>query len=97
LRRIPYKIEVGNPSMAEFHRLFQAACRSFGCEYRPEVVDYLVTTHYHAHGRPVRRCHPRDLLTQVRNFCVYHSRPVELRPEYFDNVVRSYFTKLGSK
>lgn len=97
LRRIPYKIEVGNPSLAEFHRLFQASCRSFGCDYRPEVVDYLVTTQYHAMGRPLRRCHPRDLLTQVRNYCVYHSKPIELRPEYFDNVVRSYFTKVGCK
>jgi hypothetical protein len=40
----------------------------------------------------MRRCHARDLLGQVRNFCAYHDIPLEMKPEYFDIVVRSYFT-----
>ena len=91
LRRIPYKIEVGNPSLEEFHYLFKLYCKSFNCEYRKDVVNHLVETHYRPKQRAMRRCHPRDLLTQIRNHCRYHGLEMELRPDYFDDVVESYF------
>jgi predicted ATPase with chaperone activity len=97
LRRIPYKIEIADADEEEFHRLFQLYARSFGCEYRREVVEYLLTKHYRPVGRPMRRCHPRDLLGQVLNYCTYNDLPMEMRPEYFDRVVRSYFTTVIGK
>ena len=96
LRRIPYKIEISDPSPKEFHILFQIYCDRFDCEYRPEVVDYLLKTHFLGVNRRLRRCHPRDLLSQIRNFCTYNDLPMEIRPEYFDRVVRSYFTDVLS-
>lgn len=92
LRRIPYKINIEDPSEEEFHRLFAFCSPSLGFEYRPEVIDYLLATHYKAVGRARRRCHPRDLLGQIRNYCVYNSLPLEMLPEHFDRVVKSYFT-----
>ena len=92
LRRIPYKIEISDPTPKEFHVLFQIYCEKFDCEYNPEVVDYLLNIHFIRPGRRLRRCHPRDLLSQIRNFCTYNELPMEIRPEYFDRVVRSYFT-----
>jgi predicted ATPase with chaperone activity len=92
LRRIPYKIEITDPDREEFHRLFQLYAGSFGCSYDQEVVDYLLETHYQPQQRALRRCHPRDLLSQVRNYCRYHDYPMEMRGEYFDVVVGSYFT-----
>lgn len=92
LRRIPYKIEIEDPSPDEFHALFRLYCDRFECEYRPDVVNYLLKTHYLASRRRMRRCHPRDLLSQIRSFCSYNELPMEMRPEYFDRVVRSYFT-----
>jgi predicted ATPase with chaperone activity len=97
LRRIPYKIEIGDPNEAEFQRLFQLYCKSFGCDYQPDVVDYLLETHYRGANRPMRRCHPRDLLSQVRNYCAYNDLPMEMRGEYFDRVASSYFTVVVTK
>jgi predicted ATPase with chaperone activity len=91
LRRIPYKVHATDPSDEEFHYLFRMYCEKFGCEYRKDVVNYLLDTHYRACGRAKRRCHPRDLLAQVRNYCRYNEVPLELLPEYFDIVVDSYF------
>lgn len=96
LRRIPYKIEIGNPSQEEFHSLFQLYAKKLGCEYLPEVVEYLLKTHYQG-KRPLRRCHPRDLLGQVRNYCAYNDLQLEMRSEYFDRVVDSYFTVVINK
>ena len=91
LRRIPYKIHATDPTDEEFHHLFRMYCDKLGCEYRKDVINYLLDSHYRPCGRAKRRCHPRDLLTQVRNYCRYNGLPLELLPEYFDVVVRSYF------
>jgi predicted ATPase with chaperone activity len=97
MRRIPYKIEVKNPSVAEFTKLFEAACQTYACRFHPEAVHYLLATHYTPHNRSLRRCHARDLLAQISNYCAYHGRPVELRPDYLDRVVNSYFTAPAAK
>ncbi len=94
LRRIPYKIEVGDPSDEEFFKLFEMAAEQFDCEYRAEVITDVVQRHYLATGRPMRRCHPRDLLRQIRNYCSYYDRPTEMSTELFDRVVASYFTNI---
>ena len=91
LRRIPYKVHVSDPDAEEYHELFEIYAREFGCTYRPDVVDYLIEHHYKTASRPMRRCHPRDLLTQIRNFCAYNDLPVEMRDDYFDRIVKSYF------
>lgn len=92
LRRIPYKIEIRDPDAKEFHQLFQACCDQLKCDYRAEVVEYLLQQHYYPQGRRLRRCHPRDLLGQIRNYCVYNEFPLELKEAYCDRVVNSYFT-----
>lgn len=55
------------------------------------MIDYVIQTHYRKSGRPFRFCQPRDLLLQVRNFCVYRSCPFEMTPEYFDLAAENYF------
>jgi hypothetical protein len=92
LRRIPYKINVPDPDEQEFHNLFQLYAPMFGCDYRPAVVDYLLATHYRPHNRPLRRCHPRDLLMQIRNVCAYLDKPLAMNPGNFDLAVENYFT-----
>jgi hypothetical protein len=97
LRRIPYKIEIGDADEAEFRHLFKLYTKKFGCEYAAESVDYLIEKHYRAPGRPMRRCQPRDLLSQIQNYCAYNDLPMEMRVEYIDRVVKSYFTVVVGK
>jgi predicted ATPase with chaperone activity len=91
LRRIPYKIHAKDPTDEEFHHLFRMYCERFGCEYRKDVVNYLLDQHYRPFNRAKRRCHPRDLLSQINNYCRYNGLAVEMLPEYCDIVVHSYF------
>jgi hypothetical protein len=91
LRRIPYKIEVSDPSEAEFRDLFRLMCPKLGFEHEEQAIDYLIETHYKAIGRPFRCCQPRDLLQQVKNHCLYQKLPPVLSREYFDIAVDNYF------
>jgi hypothetical protein len=92
LRRIPYKIEVENPSEAAFRKLFEIMCPKIGIPYRPPVIDYLIEHHYKPINRPFRNCHPRDLLLQVKNYCLYQDCPLELKDEYMDFACENYFS-----
>jgi hypothetical protein len=51
----------------------------------------LIATHYKRVNRPFRFCQPRDLLLQLRNYCKYYDRPLEMTDEYFDRAVENYF------
>lgn len=92
LRRIPYKIEVIDPTEEEFRDLFRGMAPKLGFTYREEPIDYLIETHYKETGRPMRFCHPRDLLLQVRSSCAYHNRAPELTNEALDLAVDIYFS-----
>jgi hypothetical protein len=91
LRRIPYKIEVTDPTEDEFRRLFVMMGAKLGVTYRREAIDYLIDTHFKAVERPLRFCQPRDLLLQVANYCKYHNCSAEMTSEYFDRAVENYF------
>lgn len=95
LRRIPYKIHVPNPSAKHFVELFRIMCRNMDVEFREDIVEYLIRTHYEASGRSPRACHPRDLLMQIRNLCAYQETPMELTRESMDFAVRCYFSVLS--
>ena len=91
LRRIPYKIEVVDPSEDEFRELFKIMCPIIGFDYNQEAVDYLIEKHYRETGRPFRCCQPRDLLSQVRSHCLYQKIEMKLSPEFFDFACENYF------
>ena len=91
LRRIPYKVQVVDPTEEEFRQLFRLMAPTLDMEFRSDVVDYLIEKHYHAVDRPFRCCHPRDLLMQIRNYCHFTDQKPEMSRELIDFAVSNYF------
>jgi len=91
LRRIPYKIEVPNPTEVEFRQLMRTVSGKMGIAYCESAVNYLIEKHYTAANRSFRCCQPRDLLLQVRNHCQFLQLPLEMTAENFDFAVENYF------
>jgi predicted ATPase with chaperone activity len=94
LRRIPYKIELFDPSENDFRMLFKQLAPRMGFAYDSDVIDYLIQRHYRDSSRRMRYCHPRDLMLQVKNLCEFQDRPLELSPKAFDLAVSNYFAGL---
>ncbi len=94
LRRIRYKIEVGDPSEEEFREIFRRVAETMGFEYEPELLDYLIERHYKRVGRGFRAVHPRDLLMQARDYCNYMGWQHKLTRELIDLAVETYFVEL---
>ncbi len=91
LRRIPYKIEVIDPTEDEFRDLFLLMCEKLGMTCDPGAFEHLIEQHYRRAGRPLRFCQPRDLLMQVRNYCKYRNDPPRVTADYLDQAVANYF------
>ena len=94
LRRMPYKIEIADPTPKEFRELIRQWCAKLEIEYRDDAVDHLISKHYSEVGRPMRFCHPRDLLLQVKTFFDFHELPKTLSSKAFDVAVKNYFAGL---
>ena len=94
LRRIPFKIELGNPTQEEFHTLWQLVAKKQHLDCPAEMIDYLIQKHYLSCCRPLRRCHARDLLEQIQNYCEYNEFRPTVSQQHLDYAVRNYFTAL---
>ena len=91
MRRVPFKIEIGDPSHNEFVELFRRACLSTSIHWRPDVIEAFIEKQYRSTGRPLRRCHPRDLLAQVTALSAYYGERPELRMDYLQMACQNYF------
>jgi hypothetical protein len=92
LRRIPYKIEVSNPTEEEFRKLFAIMCEKMKVPANPGALDYLINTHYKPKNRPFRCCHPRDLLLQIQSITSFQQQPLAITEANFDLAADSYFS-----
>jgi hypothetical protein len=91
LRRIPYKIPITDPTTDEFTRIFDLNCRRRNLRFHQVMVAYLQRRHYGPMGRPLRACHPRDILDQVTALCRYRGIEPAITRELLDAACASYF------
>jgi predicted ATPase with chaperone activity len=91
MRRIPYKIPVNDPTMEQFVKIFELNCQRRNLPFHQVMVAYLQRRHYAPQGRPLRACHPRDLLDQVTALCRYRGIEPVITRELIDAACSSYF------
>jgi hypothetical protein len=96
LRRIPYKIEVTDPTVQLYTQIFEMNCRRRGLPFHKVMVAYLQRRHYRPYNRPMRACHPRDLLDQVTALCRYRGQEPAITRELLDAACRAYFVESDS-
>ncbi len=92
MRRIPYKIPVGDPTEGQFRELFDLLGANLGVEISPAAIDHLVERHYRRVDRPFRFCHPRDLLTHVINEAHYRGVRPCVTADSVDRAAETYFS-----
>ncbi len=91
LRRIPYKIPIEDPTLEDFTRIFEMNCRRRDLNFHAVMIKYLHRRHYLPIKRPLRACHPRDLIEQVIALCRYRGIPPAITRELLDKACESYF------
>src|SRR6185436_2698547 len=91
LRRIPYKIQIPDPTVEQFTRIFEMVCLRRDLKFHPVMVAYLHRRHYKPSSRPLRACQPRDLIEQVTALCHYRGEEPRITRELLDAACAAYF------
>ncbi len=94
LRRIRHKLGIMNPNEEQFYHIFLGVCKLRGVTFDKEAFKHLLLEHYRKTGRPLKACHPRDLLEQLTDFATYRNVSSEMTIELIDLAARSYFSDL---
>jgi predicted ATPase with chaperone activity len=95
LRRIQYKMTLKNPSEDEYRRIFERFCESRRLECGPGLLDRFLAKRYRAAGRPLRRCHPRDVISHAIDLIQFEGRAFTLDEELLDRAWESCFAETG--
>src|SRR5436190_24024378 len=77
LRRIQYKMLLRSPDEEEFTAIFEQFCAAKELPFPDGLIQRVLETHYRIKGKPLRRCHPRDLLSHAINLIHFENRPFE--------------------
>ncbi|MBF0542873.1 MAG: ATP-binding protein [Candidatus Riflebacteria bacterium] len=91
LRRLPYKINVRNPTQQEFADIWNASAENMGLKYSKESLEFLWAI-YKKDRRGLRSVHPRDLLNIIReNKRFLEDADINIRNEEIEGAYKIYF------
>jgi MoxR-like ATPase len=93
LRRIQYKMLLGNPTEDEYRDIFLRFATSREFDYNPAVLDAFLDQRYRKPGKPMRRCHPRDVISHAIDLINFERLPYRLTPEVLHRAWESCFAE----
>jgi DNA polymerase III delta prime subunit len=94
LRRIKYKIEVKNPDEETFRDIFQRVCEAVGIPYVDQAITYLIEAYYKPRNMQMRACHPRDLVSLIKDAARYRQIPPALSKDLLDQACEVFLVDL---
>jgi predicted ATPase with chaperone activity len=94
LRRIRHKLGINNPTEKQYYEIFLHACHERGISFDKTAFIHLLREYYFNVGRPLKACHPRDLLDQLTDFALYRGLRPAMTIDLINVAARSYFAEL---
>ena len=82
---------IPDPTVDQFTKIFELNCVKRDLRFHQVMVAYLQRRHYGPLRRPLRACHPRDLLEHVTAMCRYRGIEPVITRELLDAACASYF------
>jgi hypothetical protein len=96
LRRLPYKIEIGAPSLENYRRIFLKECEPHGLTLPEEVFDYIVHKIKHGKQLDLAAYQPRFILDQVVASCRFMGIPPQFERRFIDYAVDNLRVNRGT-
>jgi hypothetical protein len=84
LRRLPYKIEVGGPSVELYKRIFDKECIRQGVTPPNDLLDYIVRKLTKDKGLELAAYQPKFIVDQVVATCRFMQLPAHFEPRFID-------------
>jgi hypothetical protein len=93
LRRLPYKIEVGGPSLANYRAIFEGECARRNIELTPEAFEFIVKQVTQEKGLEPAAYHPRFIVDQVVATCRFVGQAPHFDPRFIEYAVNNLRVK----
>lgn len=90
-RRIRHKVEIPNPTEAEYVEILRRVTAEHGMEYTEEAAQHLIEKHYRQASREMKSCHPRDIVELMSDIMQFYGEEPALAPDWIDLACSSYF------
>jgi hypothetical protein len=84
LRRLPYKIEVGAPSLESFRRIFETECSRHGIALSREAFESIAYKIQTEKGLELAAYQPKFIIDQVIATCRFMERAPQMDPRYIE-------------
>ena len=84
LRRLPYKIEVGSPSLEIYRRIFDGECAQQKLPLPGEVFDYIVSKLKTDKGMNLAAFQPKFIVDQVVATCRFMGQTPHFEPRFIE-------------
>jgi predicted ATPase with chaperone activity len=97
LRRIEYKIFMKNPTPEEFREIFRRYAAASGLVYPDTLLSWFIEKYYLRTAKPVRRCHPRDVISHAIDLMSFESLPYQLTEEVLDRAFEGCFVDTSTQ
>jgi DNA-binding PadR family transcriptional regulator len=94
LRRIRHKIEMSDPTYDQYREIFRGVCQRRGVVYEEQALAYLLKEHYLKPNRPLRACHPRDIVDELVDIAQYMGSSPRLTKDLIDRACAAYFVDI---
>ena len=91
LRRIRYKIEIPGPAEDEFVEILERECERKQITWDRPAIDFLLEEFFRKPNRPLRGCHPRDLVEAIADAAAYRGMERALTRETIRQAAAGYF------
>lgn len=91
LRRIQYKMFLRSPEEGEFRQIFAGVCAKEKVECEAAVIDDFLARRYARTNKPMRRCHPRDLVSHAIDLIRFEGKDMCLTADVLDRAFESVF------
>jgi len=97
LRRVPYKVQIPNPSRQEFTEILRQACRQKQVLVADGAIEYVVERLYSESVLKPRGSYPGDLLDMVIESASFDGREPVLDKDSFGRVFGLFVAQEGSE
>ena len=96
LRRLPYKIEVGAPSVDSFRRIFQTECGKVGLTVSTDEIDAIIYRIEIEKGLELAAYQPKFIVDQVVATCRFMEQVPQMEPRYVDYALANLRVQRGA-
>ena len=97
LRRLPYKIEIGSPTLELFQQIFDRECVPHGLTLTSEIFDRIVSRITIEKALTLAAYQPKFIIDQVIATCRFLGEPPRFEPRFIDFAIDNLRVKRSAR